>query len=78
MMEVRVEIPDDLADALEGQMYDLMRRREINPSGPDETTCNFCGNFARDIKGKPQEIKHAPDCIGTKLVELFDKRAAER
>lgn len=68
-----MNLPDDLATALEDKLWDLMCKREYSQNGPDETVCMFCQNSARDIKGKCQEIKHDADCVGVRLRVEFDK-----
>ncbi len=67
-----MEIPDNLASALESKLYDMMYVREHNYNGADWSTCSFCRSTISDIKGDPQAITHDSDCLGVSLQRLFE------
>jgi hypothetical protein len=76
MMETpkTITMPEDIVTDLEDKLYDLMNRREQNVNGPDKTVCDLCGNNARDIKGKPQDVKHDAKCLGARLQAFFTRQ----
>lgn len=62
-----MELPKDLANELDDELYSLMSQYVYNHDTTDEIVCALCKRRSPFNK----DIKHSPDCLGVRLRALF-------